>query len=225
MDACRAVADSPGIEKTNGTRDMRHRRQPESMKRLYNWFHRYYGLVEGSVGPKVDRIISTHIASIPGIGTKTAIEYACGSGMLTLKLAEIFRSVDGRDASIGMLERARSRAKTQNRTAHFSEGDILRISESAGSFDYAFVSFALHLFPPAEEKRILENLLRVARVAVMVIDHGREWNPLTAFVEWMEGSYYDRFIKLNFGEMAKEIGAGGFLESQEDGLSFFAFYK
>jgi ubiquinone/menaquinone biosynthesis C-methylase UbiE len=204
---------------------MRHRRQSESMKQLYNWFHRYYGLVEGLVGPKVEKIVSTRIAAIPGIETKTAIEYACGSGMLTLNLAKVFRSVDGRDVSIGMLERARKKANAQNRTVQFSEGDILRIAESAGSFDYVFVSFALHLFSPAEEKKILENLLIVARVAVMVIDHGREWNPLTAFVEWMEGSYYDRFIRLNFGEMAKEIGAGGFMESQEEGLSFFAFYK
>ncbi len=204
---------------------MRHRRQPESMKHLYNWFHRYYGLVEGSVGPKVGRIISTHVAAIPGIEKKTAIEYACGSGMLTLQLARIFSSVEARDASIGMLERAKIRAKLQNLEVHFSEGDILRISESAGSYDYAFVSFALHLFPATEEKRILENLLRVARVAVMVVDHGREWNLPAAIVEWMEGSYYDRFIRLDFEKMAKEIGATGFLESQEDGLSFFAFYK
>jgi ubiquinone/menaquinone biosynthesis C-methylase UbiE len=204
---------------------MQHRRPPESMKRLYNGFYRYYGLVEGSVGPKVERIISAHIAGLPGIEQKTAIEYACGSGMLALRLAKVFRSVDGRDASIGMLERARSKAKAQNRPVHFSEGDILRISESAESFDYAFVSFALHLFSASEEKRILENLLGVARVAVMVIDHGRKWNPLTAFVEWVEGSYYDRFITLDFGKIAKEIGAGGFLESQEEGLSFFAFYK
>ncbi len=202
-----------------------HRRQPESMKRLYNWFYRYYGLVEGSIGPKVGRIISSRLAPIPGIEKMTAIEYACGSGVFTLQIAKLFRSVEGRDASIGMLERARNRAKSQNLEANFREGDILWISESAGSYDYAFVSFALHLFPPDDVKRILKNLLKVSRVAVMAVDHGRKWDPLTAAVEWMEGGYYDRFIRLDFAKMAMEIGAAGFEESQEEGLSFLAFYK
>ena len=204
---------------------MKHRRQPESMKRLYNWFHRYYGLVEGSIGPKVGRIISAHIAAIPGIEKKTAIEYACGSGMFTLRIAKLFRSVEGRDASIGMLERAKARAKSQNLAVNFREGDILRISEGAGSYDYAFVSFALHLFPAAEEKKILENLLKVARVAVMAVDHGKRWDPLTAIVEWMEGSYYDSFLRMDFRELAGEIGAAGFEERQEEGLSFLVFHK
>ncbi len=79
--------------------------------------------------------------------------------------------------------------------------------EPPGSYDYVFVSFALHLFSPEKEAAILRSLLRIARIAVVIIDHGMKWEPFTALIEWIEGSCYDKFIGLDFNSIGKQIGA------------------
>ncbi len=75
------------------------RRSSESMRRFYNWFFRFYPMVERSVGPIVEEIIAARVSGLPETGRQTAIEYACGSGSLSLVLARHFRAVEGRDLS------------------------------------------------------------------------------------------------------------------------------
>jgi ubiquinone/menaquinone biosynthesis C-methylase UbiE len=195
------------------------------MRRLYNRIHKYYGAVERTLGPKIDVIIRTKITQIPHVSEYTALEYACGSGLLTLKLAPHFKSVTGRDLSSGMLARAAERAEGVIGNVSFREGDICSIDETDGSYDYVFVSFALHLFPPVQEKEILQNLLSVSRKGVIIIDHGRRWSMKTAFVEWLEGSYYDRFIKTDFSAMADAIGCSSFDETDIEDCLLMTFEK
>ena len=195
------------------------------MKRLYNWFHKYYGFIERSLGPVLGKVMNSALISVPDASGKTALEYACGSGLLTLRLAGIFKSVEGIDASIGMLRRANKRAHDAGLVIHFREGNILEPGEPPASFDYVFVSFALHLFSPEDETFILKKLLAIAREAVIVIDHGRKRDALTAFVEWLEGSYYDRFITQDFAAVAGEIGAARFEEHSIEGCSVMFFYQ
>jgi ubiquinone/menaquinone biosynthesis C-methylase UbiE len=196
------------------------------MKRLYNWFHNYYGSIEKSLGPKLDKIINGSMGGLPGAKNKTALEYACGSGLLSLKLARLFGSVEGRDLSEGMIGRARGRAAEEGAgNATFRIGNILAPDEEADSYDYVFVSFALHLFSPETEIKILKQLLRIAREAVIIIDHGRKWNIATAIIEWLEGGYYDVFIRQDFGQFAKTIGAARFSEEEIEDCSVLMFWK
>ena len=183
-----------------------HRRSVDSMRRLYNWFHRFYPLIEKSIEPTHDDIMRAISRLFPQMRQMTAIEYACGTGSLAINLAAYFSSVDGRDLSAGMLGRARRRAAQSGKTIRFDEGDILEIKEPDRSFDYVFVSFALHLFSPDKIGEILVNLMKVSREKVIVIDHPRKWNLFMALMEWIEGSYYDRFIKMDFKALAGEIG-------------------
>ncbi len=192
-----------------------HRRSHHSMKRFYDWVHRYYGSIEESIGPALDSIIEGMPSVFADAGSKTALDYACGSGLLTLKLARRFSVVDGRDASTGMIGRAMERANALSVfNASFRAGDIMEPDEAPGSYDIVFVSFALHLFHPDVEREILRKLFAIATEAVVVIDHGRRWSAKTALIEWIEGSYYDRFITLDFNAMANEIGVSRFVETE-----------
>jgi ubiquinone/menaquinone biosynthesis C-methylase UbiE len=202
-----------------------HRRSVESMKRFYDWFHRHYWIIERGLEPRLGRIVAGTFAAIPGVRGKSALDYACGSGLLTVPLARLFRAVEGHDLSEGMLSRAARRASAAGVRISFGRGNILEPEEPEGSFDYVFVSFALHLFSPADMARILRRLLLIARNAVVVIDHGRRWNPLTALVEWLEGSHYDQYVRTDFAAMAREIGAVSFEEREIEGCSVMAFYR
>lgn len=187
------------------------------MKGFYNWFHAFYGFIEKGLDSNVDRVIKTLFADGEKFRGFSAIEYACGSGLLGRKLARIFKTVEGRDSSVNMIRRARRLAQKEKLNIRFDEGNILDIREPGKSFDYVFVSFALHLFAVEDIKAILARLLNVARKEVIVIDHSLKWGPVTAFIEWIEGSYYDQFIRLDFRTLAKEAGAGQFsLENISD---------
>jgi ubiquinone/menaquinone biosynthesis C-methylase UbiE len=183
-----------------------HRRSLHAMRRMYNRIYRFYGLIERSLGPKIDAIIQQKIAMLPDASSSTALDYACGSGLLSLKLTPLFKSVTGRDLSAGMLQRAQARAEKARFKITFREGNILDIDEKEKSFDYVFISFALHLFAPERELKILKKLCSVARKAVIIIDHGRNWKLGDAIIEWMEGSYYAQFIKQDFADMAQQAG-------------------
>ena len=201
------------------------RRSQESMRRLYDWLHRYYGIFERGLDPILDEALAAKVVPLTDTGQMTALDYACGSGMWTLKIAPHFRAVTGRDQSSGMLARARQRAQQAGLAITFREGSLLQIDEAPESFDWVFVSFALHLFPPSTAVDILRSLLRVARQGVMIVDHSRTWTPGNAFVEWLEGSYYDQFLRVDFQAIAREIGASRFEEAGFSECAVLTFGK
>ncbi len=195
------------------------------MRSFYNWFARFYPMVEKNIDPIIDEIVKLRIAPLPAVKNQTAIEYACGTGSLSLALAPRFRKVEGRDLSGRMLERAKKRAREAGLDIGFRRGDLLAVEEPAGSFDRVFVSFALHLFSPERIPDILRRLLDVCRESVTIIDHPRKRNVVTAFIEWIEGSYYDQFIHLDFRSLAKRIGADSFREWETDDATVMIFAK
>lgn len=200
-----------------------YRRSQARMKSLYNKIGPYYGIVERHLGKVVDAIIAQRILQLPALADAAVLEYACGSGLLSLKLAPHVASVTARDQSAGMLGRARKRAEELGIAVTFGAGNILAPDEQENSYDYVFISFALHLFASAEEQTILANLHRIARKAVVVIDHSRTWNIGIALIEWFEGSYYDQFIRQDFVAMAESAGYSGVDEVAIDGSMVLTF--
>jgi ubiquinone/menaquinone biosynthesis C-methylase UbiE len=195
------------------------------MQRLYNRIARFYGHIAGELDRIIDPVIRQRIATIPDTSSSTALEYACGTGLLSLKLAPIFKSVHSKDISSKMLEIAKKSAGNSFNNLHFSEGNILAIDETEKSYDYVFVSFALHLFPLETEKTILEQLYKIARRAVFIIDHDRKWRLPEAIAEWMEGSYYDQFIKFDFKSIAGQINCSSFSEEAFTRCRLLTFSK
>jgi len=203
-----------------------YRRNAASMRRFYDWINPIYGLIEWRLGPKLDRVLATVLPTMKLLPYEsTAIEYACGSGLLSLKLAPFFSQLNCRDQSEGMLARARSRAKYVPVKPSFEYGDILAIDEADGSVDYVFMSFALHLFSSGQRKEILTKLGRVARKEVIIIDHGRSSDWLTEIVERLEGSHYDQFIREDFVVLAQETGYNQIHESEVDSCMVLRFQK
>jgi ubiquinone/menaquinone biosynthesis C-methylase UbiE len=213
------------VQQCGPAMDLMHRRSQSSMRAFYNGISRLYLPIERLIDRILGEMEDRWIASLPGARTQSAIDYACGSGSFSLMLGRHFKSVEGRDASGKMLDSARRRAAAAGIPIVFRVGDVLSIEEADGSFDRVFMSYALHLFPPERIRDILRQLLRVARESVMIVDHPRKWGLGTALMEWMEGSYYDRFIRMDFQKIAAEIGARFFREWQTEKATILIFSK
>jgi ubiquinone/menaquinone biosynthesis C-methylase UbiE len=199
------------------------RRSPDSFREGYNWFSRFYWLLEKQTIKVLRQVLAEHFPPSPALREKTVIEYGCGSGCLTVELARLFKTAQAKDISEGMLERARRYARKSGVQVEFSQGNLLDITEEDNSYDYIFLSFSLHLFAPTDQERILRELVRVAREKVVIIEHTREWNPLIAVIEWIEGGYYDTFIKTDFSPIAQRIKARNFSEVSCDLYTLLLF--
>jgi ubiquinone/menaquinone biosynthesis C-methylase UbiE len=193
-----------------------HRRKSDSMRRFYNWFYRYYSKMEHILSPTIGDAVSAHVPSIPDVTNKTALEYACGTGILTSHLSAYFKQITAKDISTGMLSQAKKRAEEAGKSINFQEGNLLNINDTDKSYDWVFISLALHLFSPDVQEKIISRLLQVAREGVMIIDHKRKWDFSTAIAEWIEGSYYDKFIKMDFAEIAKRNNVREFREDDRE---------
>jgi len=200
-----------------------YRRSTASMRHFYNWFHLFYGFIERHLHGDLERAIQRHVDPIPRINFKTAREFACGSGLLTRMLATRFAAVVASDQSEGMLRRARRRCDGLSSALSFRRENILHIDVLEKKADWVFVSFALHLFSPREISVVLRAALSCSSEGVMIFDHIRKWQPLTAAAEWVEGSHYDQFIRLDFRMIADEIGASSFVEYQEENICVMIF--
>lgn len=181
-------------------------RPTDEMRAFYNRIHRLYWLVERHIRPGLARVLDTLDSQLDLSGSPTALEYCCGSGILSQQLAPRFAHVTGRDLSVNMLARAR-RLATGYDNITFETGNILEINDEDNSFDFAFISFGLHLFSPAERVSILRELLRVVRREVVIIEHLPRWELKVALVEWWEGSHYSDFINTEWREVAETLHA------------------
>lgn len=180
-------------------------RTPERMQSFYDRIHHLYRWVEWHQNSSLHQIVNTLEHQLAPTPNDTALEYACGSGLLTFKIAPLFQTVTARDLSPKMLARAARRNDNNVSNIAFEHSSILDIPDTDNQFDYAFVSFALHLFSPTDQKKILGHLLRVSRKEVVIIDHPPKWQMGIALIEWWEGSYYNEFVNTQWREVAEQL--------------------
>lgn len=183
------------------------------MKRLYNWFHRFYGPVEASLSPSLNRALTALDPLGKRFSADSVLEWACGTGGLGYKLLPRFQTYEGRDQSQGMLSRAQGRwkryqgpEKCRYHQAPFFEGDMVCGPETGAQWDWVFMSFALHLFDAETERKILARSLAHARKGVVVIDHEQRYQPFVALIERLERSHYPEYLELDFPEVARFLG-------------------
>ena len=181
-------------------------RPTEEMRAFYDRIHRLYWFVEQHVRPGLQQVMRTLDDQLDHSGAPSVVEYCCGSGILSQQLASRFAHVTGRDLSENMLTRARRLAAAHDNIT-FETGNILEISDPDDAFDFAFISFGLHLFSPEDRKQILTQLMRISRKEVVIIEHPPKWEFLIALVEWWEGSHYSDFINTEWRKVAKELNA------------------
>ena len=181
-------------------------RPTAEMRAFYNRIHRLYWFVERHIRPGLQQVLETLDSQLDLSSDPTVVEYCCGSGILSQQLASRFTQVTARDLSEKMLARARRLAAGYNNII-FEEANIMEIADEDNTFDFAFISFGLHLFGPDDRQRILQALMRVTRKEVVIIEHLPRWELKVALVEWWEGSHYTDFINTEWRQVATALNA------------------
>ena len=179
------------------------------MRSFYDGFHPWYRFVEGNTGRSIDRALKAIDPEGRRFAADSVLEHCCGSGSLGLAIAGRCASYRGRDQSEGMLGRARSRWRAAFGEAApdpFERESVLDFADPADSVDRIMIAFAIHLFPPEEEIAMLGRFARAARKSVVVIDHDRAFSPLLSLIEAIEGGWYEKYKKVDFGAWARGAG-------------------
>ncbi len=102
----------------------------------------------------INQLLSRY--NIDDLGNKICIEYGCGVGRITLKLAEMFSYVYGYDISHNHLEIARERAlETSTRNCFFTD----RIDSVFEMCDFFYTKMVLQHNPPPIIHNVLYRLL------------------------------------------------------------------
>jgi ubiquinone/menaquinone biosynthesis C-methylase UbiE len=108
--------------------------------------------------------------------------------------------VVGIDASRGMLERARERAKVLGRHVELREMNLLRLAFPDASFDTVAVTFVLLCLPDELQRPALEELRRVLKPdgRILILDYHRSsrkhvqfWTK--AMARWLRWAFAARF--------------------------------
>jgi len=151
----------------------------------------------GDIVSAISREIALH-------GGMDVLDFGCGTGLITLGLVPLVRSVTGVDSSQGMLDVLRQKMSTRNiqtvNTLHMDieNGDVLK-----GSFDLVVSSMTLHhvrdTFP------LLQKLFQVTMpgghlcIADLDLDEGK-------FHENGEGVFHNGFDRSQLRRALMEAG-------------------
>jgi len=124
---------------------------------------------------------------------KTILDVGCGTGSWigTLNTFGLGKAV-GADFSVKML----IQAKKNHPKLEFVHQHGENLSAFAdNSFDIVTATFVLHGMKAAKRARLLIEMKRVAKEAVVIHDFFNKTPPVTALLEWLERSDYLHFKK------------------------------
>ena len=112
------------------------------------------------------------------------LDVGAGSGSLTEKLGQALASA-GAEARITALDLqwrhlAAGRGRICRRSPPAVGGDVFRLPFRDGAFDFAVSSLFLHHFSPSQNRRLLGEILRVAREGFAMLDLRRHLVPALA---------------------------------------------
>ena len=105
-----------------------------------------------------DRILDLVVG---GRGTLDALDVGCGTGFLSLELADRGHRVSGLDFAPQMLAEARKKAAGQGVAVRFEEGDAEQLPFPAASFDLVMTRHVLWTLPHPEQA--IDEWIRVLR--------------------------------------------------------------
>ncbi|HWP82487.1 MAG TPA: methyltransferase domain-containing protein [Bacteroidota bacterium] len=167
------MMDRPGIDEKLLQEDLRN-------LRMINRFFGGYAAIRKAVKPLFQ--------CFPKDRQITIFDLATGSADLPIVMSKLAKKL-GRSVTITavdknpvMLQVARELSKDCGEIK-IVEGDILDLQCSDKSFDIVVCSLALHHFSRENAVRILRNMQRLARVALVVHDLCRSWTG--AWIAWL----------------------------------------
>lgn len=107
-----------------------------------------------------------HLCSKQGL---RILDIGCGTGFLSLLLAEMGNEVDGMDIAPSMLERARAKAKETGLAAQFFEGDAEALQMADASYDLVVERHVIWTLPhPDAALRDWRRVLRPGGVVGLI---------------------------------------------------------
>jgi len=91
----------------------------------------------------------------------TALDLGCGTGLLTLPLAERARRAVGLDLSPAMLGKLAGKAARRRLTIELRKGNVLDLPFANGEFTVVTMAFTLLYLTPEEKQRAMAEIHRV----------------------------------------------------------------
>ncbi|MDW5563451.1 MAG: methyltransferase domain-containing protein [Methanomassiliicoccus sp.] len=132
-----------------------------------------HGIKDGEERDAWKRYLGT---ALPTKGCRV-LDVGCGTGEISLLLAEMGYGVKGVDLSEDMMNKARTKASQRGLNATFENGDAENLQFGAGSFDVVVNRHLLWTLPHPE--RALQEWMRVVTVGGSVIVIDGVWNDGT----------------------------------------------
>lgn len=142
-----------------------------------------------------------------GEPTKQVLDVGCGTGVISLLLAELGHDVTGVDFASEMLDQARTKVDQSELSATFQRGDAENLTQSDDSYDLVTARHLIWTLPSPE--RAIEEWRRVIRPGGRIVLIEGHWD----FDETFEG--YEEIhndLPLYDGRPSEELKA--FLQEQ-----------
>jgi ubiquinone/menaquinone biosynthesis C-methylase UbiE len=125
---------------------------------LYDLFEKVYnGKVYSGTGAKVAEFIEPN---------DTVLECACGTGAISIYIAEKCKSLIATDFAEGMLKQASKKCR-HFKNVTFQKADITKLEFAEASFDKVVAGNVIHLLP--EPEKALSELKRVTKPGGTII--------------------------------------------------------
>ena len=124
-----------------------------------------YDLFVNVYNKKVHKVLCDKINSMIE-NTDEVLDCACGTGMLTVGIAQRCKHIIATDFSIKMLKKAEKKC-CELRNAEFCQADIMRLNYEDESFDKVIAANVIHLLDNPSEA--FNELMRVCRSGGEVI--------------------------------------------------------
>jgi magnesium-protoporphyrin O-methyltransferase len=116
-----------------------------------------------------DQALTQVIDWIQDDGSRTALDAGCGTGNLSIRLADCGYEVHGFDVSAPMVSFARYITKDRSHgiTPQFTVGDIASVDAAPRSYDLVCCLDVLFHYPYAEVKEMLERLTALSNYKII----------------------------------------------------------
>ena len=131
------------------------------------WVHRFYALLAPAYDllflkmPGYRQAARDLIERLDVGAHDTVLDVGCGTGLLTLPLAERAGRVVGLDLSPAMLEKLAAKAARQGLAIELREGSVLDLPFADGEFTVVTTAFTLLYLTPKEKQRAMAEIHRV----------------------------------------------------------------
>lgn len=175
--------------------------------RIKKFFNAAAPIYDFFVGRGMTKNAHKGIKLLPSVKGRSALDVCTGTGIMAKALWEKGAEVTAVDFSPSMLKKAAKKLYSTGIKLKLMDAGNLNFQDNG--FDIVTVSMGLHDIPASWRHKVLQEINRVCRSYILIIDHygvpdNRFYSLMTMLVEKLEGSSYHEFITKDIEEILKE---------------------